>query len=98
MQLSVGVHYADTKITGETVFANSCYIIIMAEGRTEVGGKQQRANGANLFLDSYIAKGESIHKSFGDKEYEIELFQGKHEEEYSVYELKNGEKAVPTNR
>ena len=52
--------------------------------------KQQRVKGGNLFLDGYIAKGESIHKSFRGKEYEIELFQGKHEEEYCVYELKNG--------
>lgn len=41
-------------------------------------------------MDGYMTKGKVIKKCNKGKQYEIERFQGKHENEYCVYEVKKG--------
>lgn len=41
-------------------------------------------------MDGYLTKGKAIQKSYGEKEYEIERYQGEHANEYCVYEMKDG--------
>lgn len=50
----------------------------------------EKVNGSELMLDGYLLKGTSWRSVVGGKEYEIERYQGDHENEYSVYEVKNG--------
>lgn len=40
-------------------------------------------------LSGYVTKGEAIRKRIDGKDYEIVRFQGEHENEFCVYELKN---------
>lgn len=45
---------------------------------------------SELYLSGYFTQGNVIHKTYGGKQYEIEQYQGKHANEYCVYEVKNG--------
>ena len=41
-------------------------------------------------MTDYLTRGQILKKSYGGKEYEIERYQGEHENEYGVFEVKNG--------
>ena len=41
-------------------------------------------------MTGYLTRGQTLKKSYGGKDYEIERYQGEHENEYGVFEVKDG--------